>query len=271
MVATPIGNLEDITYRAVRILREVTVIAAEDTRHTRKLLSHLDIHTPLVAYHEHNKFRGEELVARLLAGDDIAVVSDAGMPGISDPGADLVRQAAAAGVKVTPIPGPNAALSALVCSGLDTTLFTFAGFLPKTNKKRRELLVELATQPYTLIFYESPHRLTDILTEMLAAFGDRPAAAGRELTKKFEEFVRGSLSALVQHFSANEPRGEFTVIVAGCSNQVKAAAIVMADSPVEEAVASLVAGGMDKKEAIKQVAAERGLPRRDVYQAVIGR
>lgn len=270
LCATPIGNLEDMTFRAVRVLKEAAVVAAEDTRHTRKLFSHFDIHTPLVSYHEHNKAaRGPELVARLLAGDDVAVVSDAGLPGVSDPGADLVRQAVAAGVPVMPIPGPNAALTALVASGLDTDMFLFVGFLPRTGKKRRELLSALAPLPYTLIFYESPHRMSDTLADLGAAFGNRTAAAGRELTKKFEEFVRGSLADLEKHFTAQQPRGEFTLVVAG-----QEAGIAMAAAPADvgdpvAAVAALVAGGAAKKEAIRQVAAERGLPRRELYQAVV--
>jgi 16S rRNA (cytidine1402-2'-O)-methyltransferase len=270
LCATPIGNLEDMTLRGVRVLKEAAVIAAEDTRHTRKLLSHFDIHTPLVSYHEHNKAaRGPELVARLLAGEDVAVVSDAGLPGISDPGADLVRLALAAGAAVTPVPGANAALAALVASGLDTDMFLFVGFLPRVAKKRRELVASLAQLPYTLIFYESPHRLVATLAELAAAFGERPAAVGRELTKKFEEFARGALSELGSRFAAQAPRGEITLVVAGGTGKVAAAPAATQDEPAA-AVAKLVAAGMAKKEAIRRVAAERGLPRREVYQAVVG-
>ncbi|HWQ60838.1 MAG TPA: 16S rRNA (cytidine(1402)-2'-O)-methyltransferase, partial [Negativicutes bacterium] len=248
LCATPIGNLEDMSFRGVRVLKEAAVIAAEDTRHTRKLLSHFDIHTPLTSYHEHNKAaRGPELVARLLAGEDVAVVSDAGLPGVSDPGSDLVRLALAAGVPVTPVPGPNAALTALVASGLDTGLFLFAGFLPRAAKKRRELLAALAGLPYTLIFYESPHRLKATLAELAAAFGDRQAAIGRELTKKFEEFVRGSLAELGERFAVQAPRGEFTLVVSGATETPAPPAGLPVD-PVA-AVAALVAGGVAKKEA----------------------
>jgi 16S rRNA (cytidine1402-2'-O)-methyltransferase len=220
-----------------------------------------------VSYHEHNKAaRGPELVARLLAGADVAVVSDAGLPGISDPGADLVRLALTADVPVTPVPGPNAALAALVASGLDTGLFLFAGFLPRAAKKRRELLGSLAALPYTLIFYESPHRLTATLAELATAFGNRQAAAGRELTKKFEEFARGSLAELGERFAVQAPRGEFTLVVAGASGQAAPAGL---PTDPAAAVAALVAGGMAKKEAIRQVAAQSGLPRRTVYQAVL--
>lgn len=269
LCATPIGNLEDMTLRGVRVLKEAAVIAAEDTRHTRKLLSHFDIHTPLVSYHEHNKAaRGPELVARLLAGEDVAVVSDAGLPGISDPGADLVRLALAAGVAVTPVPGANAALAALVASGLDTGMFLFAGFLPRMAKKRRELVTSLAGLPYTLIFYESPHRLAATLAELAAAFGERQAVVGRELTKKFEEFARGPLSELGSRFTAQAPRGEITLVVAGGTGKAAPPPAATQDEPVA-AVAKLVAAGTAKKEAIRMVAAERGLPRREVYQAVV--
>ena len=270
LCATPIGNLEDMTFRAVRVLKEAAVVAAEDTRHTRKLFSHFDIHTALVSYHEHNKAtRGPELVARLLAGDDVAVVSDAGLPGVSDPGADLVRLAVADGVPVVPVPGPNAALTALVASGLDTAMFLFVGFLPRAGKKRRELLAALALLPYTLIFYESPHRMAETLADLGAAFGNRAAAAGRELTKKFEEFVRGPLADLEKHFSVRPPRGEFTLVVAGREAGTAVAAVPADEGDPVAAVAALVAGGVAKKEAIRQVAAERGLARRELYQAVV--
>ncbi|MEG6585226.1 16S rRNA (cytidine(1402)-2'-O)-methyltransferase [Dendrosporobacter sp. 1207_IL3150] len=274
LCATPIGNLEDMTFRAIRHLKEAKVIAAEDTRHTRKLLTHFDIHTPLVSYHEHNKdSRGPELIERLLQGDTVVVVSDAGMPGISDPGSDLVKLAIEAGVTVTPLPGANAALSAIVCSGLDTTAFTFVGFLPKTNKKRRELLSSLTSYTTTLVFYESPHRLKNTLAELLDVFGDREAVAARELTKKFEQFVRGSLVTLQSYFNENLPRGEFTLIVAGNKEmQNKDINDVGRELlPLDEAVQVLVQMGIDKKDAIKRVAQERGIPKRDVYQAAIGK
>lgn len=269
LCATPIGNLEDMTYRAVRILQEVAAVAAEDTRHTRKLFSHFAIHTPLISYHEHNKAeRGSQLIDRLLAGDSLAVVSDAGLPGISDPGADLANLAIAAGITVSPVPGPNAALSALVCSGLDTRMFLFAGFLPKTTKKRREFIASLVNVPQTLVFYESPHRISATLEELAAALGDRPAVTGRELTKKFEEFRRGTLNGLITHFQTTLPRGEFTLIVAG--NQ-GALAAPSSDAPLDpvEAVLALIKRGVQKKEAIRTVAAKQGLPRREVYQAVL--
>lgn len=269
LCATPIGNLEDMTYRAVRTLKEVAVIAAEDTRHTRKLLSHFDIHTPLVSYHEHNKEqRGPELVARLLNGEDIAAVSDAGMPGISDPGVDLARLAIEQGIPVIPVPGANAALSALVCSGLDTTAFTFLGFLPKTKKKRQEVLSRWAAHSCTMVLYESPHRLLATLAELQAVFGRRRAVAARELTKKFEEFVRGDLQSLAEYFTQQSPRGEFTLVVEGCPADGVTESRQETLSPVSY-VEQLIRSGKNKKDAIRLVASELGLPKREVYQAVI--
>lgn len=258
-----------MTYRGVRVLSEVALIAAEDTRHTRKLLSHFDIHTRLISYHEHNKIeRGPEIVEKLLAGQDVAIVSDAGLPGISDPGSDLVALAIEAGITVVPLPGANAALSALVCSGLDTSLFTFIGFLPKQKKKRRELIASLVASPYTLIFYESPHQIKKTLAELSQALGERQAVAARELTKKFEEFIRGTLGSLGQHFSECDPRGEFTLLVAGQSEQ-KVELAIEGQVSLLDAVMALVETGINKKDAIKTIAQERGLPKREVYQAVI--
>lgn len=272
LCATPIGNLEDMTYRAVRVLGEVALIAAEDTRHTRKLLSHFDIHTRLISYHEHNKVeRGPEIIERLLAGEDVAVVSDAGLPGISDPGSDLVALAITAGITVVPLPGANAALSALVCSGIDTSLFTFVGFLPKGKKKRREIIANLAKNPYTMVFYESPHHIKTTLSELSGAFGERSAVVGRELTKKFEEFVRGTLESLKLNFAQCDPRGEFTLVVAGCQDSEDVNITLEQDSlPLVDAVMALVETGITKKDAIKKIAQERQLPKREVYQAVLG-
>jgi 16S rRNA (cytidine1402-2'-O)-methyltransferase len=269
---TPLGNLEDMSFRAVRVLKEAAAVAAEDTRHTIKLLNHFDIHVPLISYHEHNKAeRGPEIVRRLLQGETIALVSDAGMPGISDPGVDLVRLAIEQNIPVVPLPGPNAALTALIASGLDTTLFTFVGFLPKTNKHRRELLAKLARHPYTLGFYESPHRLKATLEEIKSALGDRQAVAARELTKKFEEFVRGTLGSISLHFNEHQPRGEFTLIVAGISDDevVAAEADSFAGLDVIQAVQMLIERGINKKDAIREVASQKGLPKRQVYQAVL--
>lgn len=274
LAATPIGNLEDMTFRAVNILASADLIAAEDTRHTRKLLSRYDIHTELTSYHEHNKLeKGPLLLSLLQQGKTIVVVSDAGLPGIADPGAHIAELAIANGITVSPLPGANAALSALICSGLDTTMFTFVGFLPKTGKKRREILEKLVGREETLLFYESPHHLRDTLAELEAVLGNRQAAAARELTKKFEEFIRGSLSSLQEHFSQLLPRGEFVLVVAGedagaLQAQKEQALAPLREKP-EEFVYQLMAEGCDKKAAIKEAAVKLGLGRRDVYQAVL--
>ncbi|MBP2629708.1 MAG: Ribosomal small subunit methyltransferase [Firmicutes bacterium] len=272
LCATPIGNLEDMTFRAVRILGEADLIAAEDTRHTRKLLTHFDIHTSLTSYHEHNKFeKGPELIELLLAGKNLVVVSDAGLPGIADPGSHLVELAIEAGITVTPLPGANAALSGLICSGLDTTKFTFVGFLPKTTKKRREVLAGLVKNETTLLFYESPHRLKATLSELLETFGERRAVAARELTKKFEEFIRGSLVSLKEHFNVNQPRGEFALIIEGYDYSAENDETGDTDEPVSayETVMKMVEQGIDKKIAIKEASVKLGLSKREVYQAVL--
>lgn len=272
LCATPIGNLEDMTFRAVRILGEVDFIAAEDTRHTRKLLTHFDLHTALISYHEHNKFeRGPELIQLLLEGKNIAVVSDAGLPGIADPGSHLAELAIAEKITVTPLPGANAALSGLICSGLDTTRFLFVGFLPKTTKKRREVLADIVEDKATLLFYESPHRLKDTLKELVDTFGDRKAVACRELTKKFEEFVRGTLVSLQEYFQQHQPRGEFTLIIEGNTN-VNEEIIEQAidEGSLVDAVQALMEKGIDKKAAMKEVAVKYKVAKREVYQALLG-
>ena len=270
LCATPIGNLGDITYRAVEMLRTADVIAAEDTRHTRGLLAHYDIHTPMTSYHEHNKEeKGAELIARMRAGETVACVSDAGLPGIADPGGDLARRAIAEGIPVTPLPGANAALSALICAGLPLDGFTFVGFLPRKEKKRRELLTRIAVYPETLIFYEAPHRLRETLAALAAAFGaERQACAARELTKKFEELRRMTLGDLLVHYRENEPRGEFVLIVAGADESAVAADDVE-EMSLTERYAAHIAKGLDKKEAMRRTAQELGISRRDVYQALL--
>ena len=270
LCATPIGNLADITYRAVETLRTADVIAAEDTRHTRGLLAHYDIHTPMTSYHEHNKEeKGTELIERLRAGATVVCVSDAGLPGIADPGGDLARRAIAEGIPVTPLPGANAALSALICAGLPLEGFTFVGFLPRKEKKRREVLVRVAAYPETLIFYEAPHRLRETLAVLAATLGaERQACAARELTKKFEEFRRTTLGDLIAHYREHEPRGEFVLIVAG-TDESAAAADDVAEMTLTERYAAHIAKGLDKKEAMRRTAQELGISRRDVYQAVL--
>lgn len=220
VVSTPIGNLEDVTLRALRTLREVDVIAAEDTRHTRKLLAHFDIHTPLTSFYQHQQFRqAPGLVRQLLEGRSIALVTDAGTPGISDPGSVLVRMALEAGVGVTPVPGAAAAITLLSVSGLDTHAFVFEGFLPIKSGRKRRVLESLLHERRTLIFYESPHRLVKTLALMLEVFGDRPSAVGRELTKVFEEITRGGLAAALACYRDRKVKGELTIAVAGFAGE----------------------------------------------------
>lgn len=270
--ATPIGNLEDMTYRGVRMLAEADLIAAEDTRHTRKLLSHYDIHTPATSYHEHNKLtKGPELVEKMLSGAVVVCVSDAGLPGISDPGAHLAQLAIEAGIQVSPLPGANAALSALICSGLDTTAFTFYGFLPKSSKKRRELLGRIKCSPETLIFYEAPHHLKETLKQLCDALGEeRPAAAARELTKHYEEFNRRSLGELLDYYQANEPRGEFVLIISGYDAE-KAASTQQAEEVTDpvQMVEAFEQQGLSRKEAMRETAKKLGISRRDVYNILL--
>ena len=270
LCATPIGNLEDMTFRAVRTLKSVALIAAEDTRHTRKLLSHYDIHVPLTSYHEHNKMaKGPELIEKLAAGSDVALVSDAGIPGISDPGEELVALAVAAGIPVVPVPGANAALSALVSSGLPTARFMFAGFLPKTGTRRKDILRELASVPETLVFYESPHHLEKTLKDLAGVFGNRQSVVGRELTKIHEEFVRGSLAELQEHFRMRPPRGECTLVVAGCQAKEPDEAAPPDEARIRSEVEDLIRAGANKKDAIKQIASKSGLSRNKVYGVMI--
>lgn len=264
LCATPIGNLEDMTFRAIRILKEVNLIAAEDTRHTRKLLTHFEIHTPLIRFDENCKSKvAEKILQRLQAGESVAVVSDAGLPAISDPGADLVRLAIDAGIQVCPIPGANAALSALICSGLDTSKFLFAGFAPKTKKNRREFLQKLSTVEETIIFYEAPHRLKDFLEELLEVFGDRTAVLAKELTKVHEEFLRGKISELIK--SLGEPRGEFVVLVAG--NEFSE--FVTPEESLPDFYQKLLEQGLDKKSAMREAAKKFKVSRREIYGKVI--
>jgi len=277
LCATPIGNLGDMTFRAVETLRSVALIAAEDTRHSRKLTSHFDIHVPLTSYHEHNRqTKGPELVEKLLTGLDIALVSDAGLPGISDPGEGLVRLAIEAGVRVVPIPGANAALTALIGSGLATDGFLFAGFLPKAVAARRAKIRTLQNIPVSLLFYESPHQLNKTLADLQAVLGDRQAVAGRELTKLHEEFRRGRFSELLAWFGVNKPRGEFTLVVAGAADaaahdsaSADSASGELPDEAVLQAVSRLIAAGTNKKDAIKMIASQLDIPRRRVYQLVV--
>ena len=276
LCATPIGNLADMTFRAVETLKKVSLIAAEDTRHTRKLLSHFDIHVSLTSYHEHNKrSKGPELIARLLDGQDVALVSDAGLPGISDPGEELVQLALAEAITVTPIPGANAALTALIASGLPTEKFLFCGFLPKASAERRSQIAALQNVAQTLVFYEAPHHVVRTIEDLQKGLGDRKAVAARELTKIHEEFVRGTLSELTAHFAGNRPRGEFTLLVAGNALKQQDAQTGSAedaepsDAAIRQAVERLMGMGENKKDAIKMTASQLGLSRRRVYQLMI--
>ncbi|MFL5806125.1 MAG: 16S rRNA (cytidine(1402)-2'-O)-methyltransferase [Roseiflexaceae bacterium] len=215
LVSTPIGNLEDITLRALRVLREASLIAAEDTRHTHRMLARYEIATPCIAYHEHNKLARLDDVLTALASGDVALVSDAGTPAMSDPGFELVGACIAAGFAVVPIPGPSAPIAALVAAGLPTDQFTYLGFLPRKGPDRRALLHSLADMPQTLVCFEAPHRIADALEDMLAILGDRRIVVARELTKPHEEFRRERISQVLAHFTAHRPRGEFTLVVAG--------------------------------------------------------
>jgi 16S rRNA (cytidine1402-2'-O)-methyltransferase len=263
LVATPIGNLEDITFRAVRILKEAGVIACEDTRRTRKLLDHYGIGTALISYHEHNEAaRAAELAARLAGGEAVALVSDAGTPLVSDPGYRIVARAVEAGVAVVPIPGPSAALAALAASGLPTDAFRFCGFLPARSNERRRVLESLRGESATLVFYEAPHRILAALDDIEAALGPRRAVIARELTKIHEEFLRGTPEELRRILAARPAvKGEITVVIG------KATAPAREDVPVREAVEALVRDGMARMEAIKAVARARGMPKREVYRA----
>ena len=269
LIPTPIGNLEDMTYRAVRTLQEVDVVAAEDTRHTGVLLQHFNIAKPMISYHEHNKAdKGVELIARLLEGQSVGLVSDAGMPAISDPGEDLVKEAIDVGIPIVPLPGANAGLTALIASGQNTKEFHFVGFLPKRKQNVKDMLSRLATYEGTLIFYEAPHRIEETIQSLYEGLGNRSITVGRELTKKFETFTRTTLLALRNDFSQIVEKGEFVLLVGGSetmTDETVVEGVVL--SPLEAALA-LIKEGVPKKEAARQVAKERGLSRRDVYNEI---
>lgn len=265
LIPTPIGNLEDMTLRAIRILKEVDWIAAEDTRHTRQLLSHFSISGSLLRYDEHTReASGDAILEKLAKGESVGVVSDAGMPGIADPGSDLVKKAIERNLPIVPLPGANAGLTGLIASGLSTEFFCFVGFLPRTPKKQRERLEELKSFSGTLIFYEAPHRLRKTLEACLEVLGNREAVWGRELTKKFETFYRNDLKNLLQKIQNEEPRGEYVILISGISdpdNEQKVQTI----SP-QERLSQLLQEGLAKKDAARQVAKEYNLSRREAYQ-----
>ncbi|CAH2215177.1 16S rRNA (cytidine(1402)-2'-O)-methyltransferase [Tepidibacter aestuarii] len=267
--ATPIGNLEDITIRTLNTLKEVDLIAAEDTRHSIKLLNHFSISKPLTSYHEHNKdSKGSVIIEKMLNGENVAIITDAGMPGISDPGEDLIRQAIDAGIKVDVLPGATAFVTALVGSGLKTRKFAFEGFLNRDKKIRRQELEELKHERRTLIFYESPHRLKNTLSDILSILGDRQISICREITKKYEEIIRTSVEDALNIFKEREIKGEFVLILDGFSGEIQSLNN-NDDLSIREYVTKLIEDGMSKKDATKHVAKERKLPKNEVYQEVL--
>lgn len=272
VVATPIGNLEDITLRALRILKEVDLIACEDTRQTMKLLQHYGIRRPLTSYHEHNeRRRAEELIARLKAGQKVALVSDAGTPLLSDPGAVLLERAIAEGIPIVPIPGPSAITTAAMAAGLPVSRFLFVGFLPARRTERRAELERLKTVPYTLIFFEAPHRLAATLADMREILGARAAVLARELTKVHETFERATLDVLVERMTGASVRGEIVLLVAG-AEAIRSDPTTLATSATalaERVKALMATTGLDAKTAIKRVAEECGVSRRIVYRAYV--
>lgn len=259
LVPTPIGNLEDITLRALRVLREVKLIAAEDTRTSRVLLNHYEITTPLTSYHEHNKLHKLDQLFEALATGDVALISDAGMPGISDPGYELVCAAIEQGYRVEPLPGANAVIPALVGSGLPTDSFIYLGFLPRKNLN--QFWANLANEPRTLVAYESPNRLTHALKALHEALGDRPVCVARELSKKFEEFKRGTASEVLAYYEENPPRGEITLVVGGAVIEDE----IWTEERVRSALAAQLAAGESLSQAAKTVAAAAGWEKRAVY------
>ncbi|MBN2794858.1 MAG: 16S rRNA (cytidine(1402)-2'-O)-methyltransferase [Clostridia bacterium] len=259
---TPIGNLDDISYRVIKTLKEVDLIAAEDTRHTLKLLNHFEIKNKLVSYHEHNKTTsGPQLIENLLIGQSIALVSDAGMPGISDPGEDLVKLCIEDNIPVVALPGPSAVITALAASGLSTRRFFFEGFLDRQKKVRKERLNQIKNITETIIFYESPHRLKETLKDMELVLGNRHIVIARELTKKYEEYYRGHINDALSYFEAKEVKGEFVLILEGGEEKV----IQEIQMSIEEHLIYYMNEGINKKEAIAMVAKERQIPKRDVY------
>jgi 16S rRNA (cytidine1402-2'-O)-methyltransferase len=260
IVGTPIGNMEDITLRALRILGQVGLVAAEDTRTTRNLLAHYGIRTPLTSYWEHNKLTKLQFILDTLQHEDVALVSKAGMPGISDPGYELIKASIETGIDVVPIPGPSAVTAALAISGLPTDSFLYLGFLPRKKGKRARLLTSLIHETRTVVAFEAPHRLLDALEDIKETLGDRFIAVTRELTKVHEEAVRGTISEVMEHFRNNTPRGELTLVIQGSAEQT------WDEGMVREALARLRAGGEPGSEAVREIAKLAGRPRREVYR-----
>jgi len=273
LVATPIGNLEDITLRALRVLREVELVACEDTRQTRKLLEHYGIHKPTLSYHEHNEaLRAEELVEKLREGARVALVSDAGTPLVSDPGYRLVTKAIESGIAVEPIPGPSALLAALSASGLPTDSFRFGGFLPARPSARRKLLASLESETATVIFYEAPHRILETLADIEELLGARPVVLARELTKIHQEFLRGTAAELRQALAARRGiKGEITLLIGRAAPPAESSGSQRDPRELETEVQTLLSGGMDRMEAIKAVARRHGMSKRELYRLLTPR
>lgn len=272
LCATPIGNLEDMTYRAVRMLGEVDLIAAEDTRNSIKLLNHFEIKTPMTSYHEFNKYdKAKTLVEKLLSGQNIALITDAGTPGISDPGEELVRQCHEAGITVTALPGACAFVNALIISGLPTRRVAFEAFLPSDKKERAEILEAMKTETRTIVLYEAPHRLVKTLTLLLETLGNRRLTVCRELTKKHETVFQTTISEAIAHYNENEPKGECVLVIEGRdSRELKAEEEQQwSEMPLLVHMEYYMNQGMDKKQAMKQVAADRGVGKRDIYRQLL--
>jgi 16S rRNA (cytidine1402-2'-O)-methyltransferase len=265
LVSTPIGNLEDMSPRAVRILREAVLIAAEDTRHTGKLLKHFEIETKLTSYFEHNKLNKINLILSKLEEGDVAVVSDAGTPAINDPGYELVKAALAAGYDVRPVPGPSAPIAALTVSGLSTDSFLYLGYLPHKAAERRKFVGRIANLPYTLIFLESPYRIVEALEDILSELGDRQICVAREMTKMFEEYWRGRVSEALEYFRLQPVRGEFTLVVSGEQNVVKR----WTESELESAIRSAMEAGKRSREIAAELAEQSGWSKKEIYQKII--
>lgn len=272
LCATPIGNLEDMTYRAVRILNEVDLIAAEDTRNSIKLLNHFDIKTPMTSYHEFNKYeKADYLVKKLLEGTNIAEITDAGTPGISDPGEELVKRALDAGITVTSVPGPAAFVDALIISGQSTRRFVFEAFLPTDKKERQKVLESFRKETRTIIMYEAPHRLKKTLTELQEWIGDRKLSICKELTKRYENNFRTTISEAIAYYNENDPKGEYVLVIEGRSiDELEEEEIRQWDQvSLEEHMDIYLNKGMSKKEAMKAVASDRGISKREVYQQLL--
>ncbi len=272
LCATPIGNLEDITLRVLKTLKEVDLIAAEDTRHSIKLLNHFEIQTPMTSYHEYNKVdKARYLVTLMQEGKNIAVITDAGTPGISDPGEELVRQCFEAGIEVSSLPGPAACITALTMSGLKTRRFAFEAFLPSDKKDRQQVLEELKAESRTMIIYEAPHHLVGTLKELEEVLGDRKIAECRELTKKFEEAHQSTISSLIDEYETKEPRGEYVLVIEGKSFEEKNAEKQKSweTLSIKEHMQYYLDRGIDNKEAMKKVAKDRGVSKRDIYKECV--